>query len=187
MNPELRDLARDAERAAERGDPSAAIAGFLDAGSRAAGYQLWRAAARYFRNALELDLLEREPVVRLAGLAARLGNELDWKHYLRVLDDAPAWPRVGCRGARILTHDTGSIVECPGAGPVLELLMTASDLVEVAPDGRFAHMPLAMALVILRRALWPVPREVASPLRVRVAFAGRSPVWLDERGEWSDA
>jgi hypothetical protein len=85
-------------------------------------------------------------------------------------------------------HDTGSVVECAGAGPVLELLMSANDLIEVHPDGRFAKMPRAMALLIVRRALWPSPRELTSmSARVRVAFAGKPMVWLDERGTWIGA
>jgi hypothetical protein len=46
-------------------------------------------------------------------------------------------------------------------------------------------MPLAMALIILRRALWLAPRELAAdPMSVRVAFDGRPEVRLDELGDW---
>jgi hypothetical protein len=42
-----------------------------------------------------------------------------------------------------------------------------------------------MAMIVLRRALWPLRLEKAVPPRsVRVAFAGRIPVVLDELGEW---
>ena len=81
----------------------------------------------------------------------------------------------------------GAIVECTGIGPVLELIMSARDLVEVRPDGRFAGMPSAMGLIILRRALWPAPRERSdrNELRsVRVTFDGRERVVLDEHGDW---
>jgi hypothetical protein len=98
----------------------------------------------------------------------------------------PGWPHFGCRSARVLTHDSGSIVECANVGPVLELAMPHADVVEVRPDGRFAKMPIAMALLVLRRALWPTPREMTSkPARVRVLFGGREPVRLDERGDWA--
>jgi hypothetical protein len=179
-------LSRDAELAAQRGDVAEALRGFLDAGDRAVGYQLWRTAARCYRGALELDLIRREPVARLVKIAARVGSQLEWNAYARVLDDMPAWPHFGCRTTRILTNDTGSIVECPEAGPVLELIMSAADRVEAHADGRFSKMPLAMALVILRRALWSNPRAVANkPARVTIQYAGRSPVWLDERGDWA--
>jgi hypothetical protein len=46
-------------------------------------------------------------------------------------------------------------------------------------------MPLAMALIILRRAMWLAPREHASdPMALRVAFDGRPQVRLDELGDW---
>jgi hypothetical protein len=44
-------------------------------------------------------------------------------------------------------------------------------------------MPLAMVLLILRRAMWPQLREDGSPRRIHVTFLGRSQ-WLDELGEW---
>jgi hypothetical protein len=108
--------------------------------------------------------------------------------YSRLLDEMPDWPRFGCRSARVLAHDSGSVVECTGAGPVLELVVEAADLVSAQPDGRYSKMPLAMAMIILRRALWPAARDPAhKAARVRVAFAGKPTVWLDERGDWSRA
>ena len=66
--------------------------------------------------------------------------------------------------------------------------MPAEDLVEAQPDGRFARMPLAMAMIILRRALWSYACEPAVPPRsIRVMFAGRDPIVLDELGEWHAA
>ena len=178
-------LSRNAELAAQQGDLGEAIRGFISAGDRAARTQLWRSAARFYRGALELDLLRREAVARMVEIAAKLGSQLEWSAYARVLDDVPSWPHFGCRAARIITHDNGSIVECPGVGPVLELMMTEQDRVELHPDGRFVKMPLAMALLILRRALWARPREsTLKPARVEVRFGGRSVVWLDERGDW---
>ncbi len=47
-------------------------------------------------------------------------------------------------------------------------------------------MPRAMGMVILRRAMWLNPRDQASdPLSLRVVFAGRAEVTLDELGDWS--
>jgi hypothetical protein len=68
---------------------------------------------------------------------------------------------------------------------VLDVAMPEDELVEAVPDGRFVGLPGAMAMIILRRALWPLRLEKAVPPRnVRVAFAGRVPVVLDELGEW---
>ena len=64
--------------------------------------------------------------------------------------------------------------------------MTEDDLVETRPALRYAGMPLAMALVILRRAMWLAPRDVAAePGTLRVAFDGRPQVRLDELGDWA--
>jgi len=67
----------------------------------------------------------------------------------------------------------------------MELMMTADDLIETRPDGRFTGMPLAMALIIVRRAMWIAPRDAATePSSLRVAFDGRPQVRLDELGDW---
>jgi len=186
MNPKLRSLSLEAEAAARRGDISDALRGFIDAGDCAVGLEKWRSAARCFRSALELDLMRREPVARLVRIASHIGNEHEWSAYAHVLEEIPSWPRFGCRSARIVTNDVGSIVECTGAGAVIDLMMTSSELVEAHPLEPFVRMPLAMALLIVRRALWITPRtETTKPARVRVAFGGHAPVWLDERGDWA--
>ena len=188
MNPKLRGLSLEAEAAARRGDTADALRGFIEAGDCAVGLEKWRSAARCYRGALELDLLRREPVARLVKIAPRIGNEHEWAAYARVLDEVPSWPRFGCRSARIVTNDGGSIVECTGVGAVIDLMMTSVELVEAHPVERFAAMPLAMALLVLRRALWITPRvETTKPARLRVAFGGHAPVWLDERGDWAAA
>lgn len=45
-------------------------------------------------------------------------------------------------------------------------------------------MPCAMAMLILRRALWPIPRDASALMTVRVAFDVRERVRLDELGDW---
>ena len=63
--------------------------------------------------------------------------------------------------------------------------MSERDLVETRPDARLAGMPAAMAMIILRRALWPAPQgRAAAPITVRVAFDGRERLRLDEHGDW---
>lgn len=144
----------------------------LDAGDEARSLSLWRKAARCYVSALELDVCDREIVEKLVAIAPRLNNR-DWPAYLRALDAHPDWPHFSVRGAQIVIGDLGAVISCPPIGVVLEILMSADDLVEARPDGRFTGMPLAMALVILRRAMSPMP----SP--IRVSYAGQSPVVLD--------
>jgi len=185
MNVDTRILFLDAERAARRGDLAAAHTAFLEAAQAAADVQLWRSALRCCRHALELDLLDRAAVDRVLALPLRVISGRGWDRYRAALDAHPEWRSFGCRAARIVSGDLGAVVECPGTGPVLELIMSERDLVETRPDARFTGMPVAMAMVILRRALWPAPRERASePMTVRVAFDGRERVRLDEHGEW---
>jgi hypothetical protein len=184
VNADVRLLLADGERALRADDPSGAREAFLEAGQCASGYQLWRSALRCFRRALEIDLVEREPIARITRMSPRVVALADWTEYGRALDAHP-WPSFGCRSAQIVTGDLGAHVECSGVGVVMELMMTADDLVETRPDARFPAMPLAMALIILRRALWMAPRDFAAePSSLRVAFAARQQVRLDELGDW---
>ena len=185
MNVDTRILFLDGERAARRGELAAARACFLEAAQAAADVQLWRSALRCYRHALELDLCDRGVVERVLQIPLRVISGRGWDRYLAALDAHPAWPAFGCRAARIVSGDRGAVIECSGAGPVLELIMSERDLVETRPAARFAGMPVAMAMVMLRRALWPVPRERASePMTVRVTFDGRERFRLDEHGDW---
>lgn len=184
MNVEVRAQLGSAERAFKSGDATAARDAFIAAGDVARRFQLWKSATRCFRHALELDLLDRAAVARLCGLLGRGGHLIDWIDYAKALDRND-WPRFGCRKAQMVIGDSGAFVECPGVGPVLDVTMPDTELVEAQPDGRFVGMPTAMALIILRRALWPLRLEKTVPPRtVRVSFAGRLPVVLDELGEW---
>ena len=184
MNADVRVLLGDAERALRADQLAAARVAFLEAGQSAASYQLWRSALRCYRRALELDLTDREAVGRIVQLPPRVIALADWHDYARALD-ARTWPALSCRAAQIVTGNVGAQVECPGTGVVMELMMTEDDLVETRPEARFAGMPLAMAMIILRRALWFAPRELATdPASIRVAFDGRPQVWLDELGDW---
>jgi hypothetical protein len=186
VNADIRMALQDAERALGAGDPAAANRGYLDAGDIAITFQLWRSAARAYRNALELDLVSVETVGKLVALGAKLPMLApEWTAYAIALRRHPEWPHFGCRSAQISIADRGAFVECATIGKVLELAMSADDHFDAVADPRFADMPLAMALVIVRRALWPHARERSQqpPARVRITFAGRT-VWLDEHGEW---
>jgi hypothetical protein len=184
MNVDARILFGDGERAARSGEPSTARACFLEAADAAAEVQLWRSALRCYRHALELDLLDREVIERILGMPARVISGRGWDEYRSTLEAQAKWARFGCRGARVVIGDEGAVVECPSAGSVLELIMSDRDLIEVRPHNGYAGMPSAMALVILRRAMWPAPREHGDLMNVRVSFDGRQRVRLDEHGDW---
>lgn len=184
MNADVRLLLADAEKALREDDAAAAREAFLEAGQTAVSYQLWRSGLRCYRRALELDLTDRAPIARVMQMPPRVVQHADWIEYTRALD-RHSWPAFGCRAAQIVTGNLGALVECPVAGVVMELLMTADDLIETRPDGRFSGMPIAMAMIILRRAMWLNPREAATePSALRVAFDGRPQVRLDELGDW---
>ena len=184
MNADVRLLLADGDRALRADDLAAARAAFLEAGQCASSYQLWRSALRCYRRALELDLLDREAIARIMQMPPRVVALADWNEYARALD-LHTWPSFGCRAAQIVTGDLGAHVECGAIGVVMELMMTDDDLVETRPAARFAGMPLAMAMIILRRALWMAPRDFAAePSSLRVAFDGRQQVRLDELGDW---
>lgn len=186
MNAELRDLIGTADRAARDGDLAAARAGFVEAAATATTKGLWRAAVRCYRRGLELELTDRELLAKILRISGRFTGGNDWIDYARALDAHPEWPRFGCRGAQVVLGDLGGVVTCPGAGAVLELMMAHDDLVDAHPDGRFVGMPAAMAMLILRRALWPQPREhTGEPRSIGVAFAGNRRVRLDELGDWA--
>lgn len=184
MNVETRILFADAERAVREGDPAVARACFLEAADRAIEVQLWRSALRCYRHALELDLLDREVVERALKAPPRVIAGRGWDSYRQAIDAHPAWPHFSCRTARIVSGDLGAVIECAGVGPVLELIMSEADLVEMRPDARLMGMPGAMALIILRRALWPTPRDNDRTMSVRVTFDVRERVRLDELGDW---
>ncbi|HSR98358.1 MAG TPA: hypothetical protein VLM79_14975 [Kofleriaceae bacterium] len=184
MNADVRLHLADAERAWRGDDPASARAAFLEAGQCAAGYQLWRSALRCYRRALEIDLVDPAPIVRILQIPPRIVPAAEWTDYAHALD-RHRWASFGCRPAQIVTGDLGARVECPSAGFVIELMMTADDLIEARPEARFTGMPLAMALIILRRAMWLAPRDaVPEPASLRVAFDGRPQVRLDELGDW---
>jgi hypothetical protein len=184
VNIDVRMLLGTAERALRGGDRGEARAAFLAAGQAAVSYQLWRSALRCYRLALELDVVDREPIARIVELPARAVAQADWRLYARALERHD-WPSFGCRAAQIVTGGAVTLVECAGVGAVMELLMPSEDLIETRPDARFTGMPLAMAMIILRRAMWIAPRAFATePQRLRVAFDHLPQVWLDELGDW---
>jgi hypothetical protein len=120
-----------------------------------ADVQLWRAAIRSPRA--------RARAARSRGRRSdRAQRDLRPRPGRVALDQHPEWVAFACRSAQIVIGDLG----CASVGPVLEL-------------------PIAMAMIVLRRARWSTPRERATePMTVRVTFAGHQRVRLDEHGEW---
>jgi hypothetical protein len=184
VNTDVRVLLTAGERALRGNNRAEARALFLKAGQTAAGYQLWRVAQRCYRLALELDLVDREPVERILRLPSHNTVHAEWNVYARALD-RHAWPSFGCRSARIVAGGPRTWIECPGIGTVMELEMPDDDLIDVEPVPRLVGMPLAMAMMIVRRAMWMAPRyEATCPHSLRVAFDNLPQVWLGELGEW---
>lgn len=181
---DVRVLLAAGEQALCSNNRADARAAFLAAGQAASRHQLWRRAQRCYRLALELDLVDREPIERILRLPSRTISHAEWNVYACVLD-CHAWPSFGCRPAQIVTGGQRSQVECPGIGAVMKLTMPEVDQIEAHPDPRLAGMPLAMAMMILRRAMWIAPRDRTNrPKRLRVAFDDLPQVWLCELGEW---
>jgi hypothetical protein len=182
---EIRDLGTKGDAAARANDHVSARRLFIDAAVCAQSNGMWRSAMRCYRRALELDVCDRELVGRMATIAGKVSA--DWLDYARSLD-GHEWPSFSCRTAQIVVGDLGGVVTCPNVGAVLEVMMGRDDHVDAQPDGRFIGMPFAMAMLVLRRALWPSPRELANdPASIGVTFAAGRRVRLDEHGEWQAA
>ena len=183
LNIDVRRPFMEGERAARAGDRAGARALFIEAALAAIDVQLWRSAMRCYRHALELDMLDTEVLDLIRGVPIRVISGRGWDDYRTQITAHPTWPRFSCRSAHVVIGEH-AVVSCEGVGTVLELMMTESDLVEVRPDAALVGMPIAMALVILRRAMWPHPKEHGDLMSVRVAFEGRQHVRLDEHGDW---
>src|SRR5262249_4826323 len=153
MNRDVRMLVADAERALAERTPSVAMLRFVEAGDTAAQYNLWRGALRCYRSALEIDLTYEPPIARAIRIAHHAGGDAlgDWTEYRLA---ARALAGFGCRGAEVTIDDHGAFVTCPGAGPVLSLAMPERDLVEATALPPRGAMPLAMAMIVLRRGLF---------------------------------
>jgi hypothetical protein len=184
---DARALLADADRAARAGDLDEARRLYLSAGDRAATAGNWSVATRGFRHAVELDLFDRTAVERLATLATRAAARAEWAAYARALR-ADTMPRFAVPAIQLVVSNSGAEIVASPVGTVLEVLLTGDDLVEAHPAPRFDAMPLVMALLIVRRALWPSPRaRPVAPMQVRVSFRGGPPARLDELGDWTPA
>lgn len=132
-------------------------------------------AIRCYRHALELDLADREVLERIVETPVR-ARAPGWPEYLAALD--PRW-RYPARHARVVIG-AGATIECPPVGAVLRLAMPSADEIVVES---FAAMPTAMAMIIVRRAMWPTRIAGVENRTLVVRFGGRAVV-LDEYGDW---
>jgi hypothetical protein len=174
----------DAERAARSGATEEARRLYVAAGDRAVAIGSWTPAARCYRHAVELDLFDGVAVQRLATYGARLPARAEWGAYAAALRTGTMPPFQYTSIQLVVSNDGAEVVAQP-VGSVLDVLLTGDDLVEAHPAPQFDAMPLAMALLVIRRALWPVPRlRPVAPMSVWVAYRGRQPVKLDELGDW---
>jgi hypothetical protein len=186
MNHDVRELVGDAERAIREQRDADAYALFLEAGDTASNLGLWKSGLRCYRRAVELDLFDPRAIGRLARIAPRASAGNEWAEYATALAGRPPWPRFDLRNVQLRAGGVAATVTCGAVGTVLEVMMSADDVVEVHPDPRLATMPIAMALIVMRRAMWTAPRDSApEPMSINVVFAGRPAMRLDEIGDWT--
>ena len=82
-------------------------------------------------NERQYDTVMPRPV------SSRVLSGRGWDEYRVALDSHPAWRSISCRAPRVVSGNHGALVECPGTGPILELIMPEADLVETRPAPRF--------------------------------------------------
>lgn len=184
MNRDVRMLVADAERALAERAPAAASSRFVEAGDTAAQYGLWRGAMRCYRSALEVDLVCEPAIARAIHAVPHTSPDAvgDWTEYQLAARQLASFT---CRGAEVTIDDRGAFLTCPAVGPVFAIAMPERDLVEAAPAPGFADLPLAMAMIVLRRGLFIAPCDHSdAPRTVRIAYARRQ-VSLSELGEWT--
>ena len=182
VNIDARELLAAGDRAARVGHHASARQCFLEAGDSAASLGLWKAALRCYRFGLELDLFDEEIVAAVRRLPLQARGGQGWRDYEDSVRCKPD-RSFGCREARITTADQTSYIECPLIGPVLDIYLDR-ETVEARPLERFREMPVAMAMIIVRRALWPKTENLGASSRW-VSFQARAPVQLNELGDWS--
>jgi hypothetical protein len=185
VNADDRTMTAAGERAERAGNFESAYDYFVTAGDIAAASGSWRAAMRCFQRAVEIDLFRPVAVTRLAAIAGQVHRRTEWAEYATALDRQIV-PRFALRGIQLVVGNAGAFVTAAEVGTLLDVLLTGDDLLEVMTSQQFAGMPLAMALLVLRRALWPVSKDrSAATMSMRVVFEGRPPPYkLMESGDW---
>lgn len=187
MHEDVRTLMAAGERAERAGELMDAYARYVSAGDVAAGNASWRAAIRCFQRAVELAPFEVEAIRRIAAIAHHVHNRTEWSEYATALERklVPMFP---FHHVQLVLGNDGSFVTAPSTGTVLEVMLTGADLLEAHASGPFADLPLALALLVLRRALWATPSSRPRALMsIRVAFNGRPHMLLHENGDWEHA
>lgn len=185
MSSGVHELHREAERALRAGHGLDARAMFVAAGDRAVRDGRWRDALESYRLALELDMLDAGVVARCEAAMRSAQRKLwMWSDYATAIAAHPEWPHFACRDAQLVIGDDAQVIACPGVGAVLDVRMTDDGALEVQPTQKFTDLPIAMAMVIVRRAVWPRPRHIG-PGAALVRYLGRL-VRLTELGEWGD-
>lgn len=184
MNCEVLGHLTAAERAASTGAWRDAFSRYVAAADLCADLQLHRGALRWYRHALELELRAKVPLERMIATCRRARvTSTPWQRYLEALPVlADVAPVINARQAQLVAGDDGATLRYPAVPTPLARVRMIGDA-EIVVARTIAAIPDPLLLIILRRALWPAPRDIESSPPVTVMIDGAS-YQLRENGDW---